>query len=189
MNVTSRPFNAAIDLPRIIDFIVMANQQPERGYVHVGDVLWQRYQNSVFDPAQHVHVWEDADGVFVGFAWHEHPDGIVLQVHPQLRGSGLLEQPMIAWGIAQIDTASSAFDGHLWTRLRDTDVATIAALTRVGFEQDEHYALKMRCSLSDPVAPPQLPPGFVVHEVGGEEEWGSACHVASSCVASFSRHP
>lgn len=173
VNIASRPF-AATDLPRIVDFVVAANQQQgESGYLHVGDVLWRLYQNTVFDPAQHVRVWEDADGALVGFAWHEEPDGVVMQVHPPLRGLGVLEPLMIAWGAAHVDTASPAYDGHLWTRLCDTDSTTIATLATAGFERDESYALKMRYSLDEPLVSPQLPPGFSVRAVGGEDEWAA----------------
>lgn len=174
MVVTSRPFNMATDLSRVVEFITAAyQQQPESGYVHLGDLLWRLYQNTVFDPAQHIRLWETENEQLLGFAWHEEPDGIIVQIHPQLRGVGVLEQPMIEWGATQVDATSSAGDGHLWTRLCDTDSATITALVAAGFERDESYALKMRCVLDASVPPPQVPDGFTIRAVDDEDEWAA----------------
>ena len=172
MPILSRPFDPLTDPARVIEFIAAANQQqPEQGYVHVGDVLWRLYQNSVFDPTQHFRLWEDEEGQLLGFAWHDRPDKILFQIRPDLRGTHLLEPAMLAWGEPLIDTTSPAYDGHLWVSIADTDPSTIATLKALGFERNEWFMVNMRHPLANPVESPPLPPGYTVRAVGDEAEW------------------
>jgi len=61
---------------------------PAGAFWQLGDVVWEMYQNTVFDVRREARLWEE-DGELVGFAWLEEPDGVVMQeVHPRLRGSG-----------------------------------------------------------------------------------------------------
>lgn len=174
MPLVSRPFDPATDLHHVVDFLVTANRlHPRAGYLQLGDLLWRLYQNTVFDPVRHVHLWEDPDGTLLGFAWHEAPDGIIMQVHPELRGGGRLELAMLAWGAAQVDATSSAYDGYLRTRLEDANPAMIASLTTLGFARDDRYLNIMWCSLDDAAIPAQVPPGFKIRAVGSEAEWAA----------------
>lgn len=172
MLIISRPFKAMTDPARVTEFIIHANQQqPERGYVHVGDVLWQLYQNNIFDPTRHFRLWENEDDQLLGFAWFERPDGVFFQIRPDLRGTNLLELSILAWAEPLVDTTSPRYDGHLWTRLCDTDPATIAALMDLGFVRNDWFMVKMRHPLPKPVEPPPLPPGYTVRAVGDASEW------------------
>jgi hypothetical protein len=72
----------------------VTSDEPAGAYWHPGDVVWGMYQNTVFDARRGVRLWEK-DGELVGFGWLEEPDGVVMQVHPRLRGSGLLEREML----------------------------------------------------------------------------------------------
>ena len=83
------------------------------------------YQNTVFDVRREVRLWEE-EGELVGFARLEEPDGVVMQVHPRLRGSGSLEREMLEWA-ARFDPQSStglfkplgtrqAYRGKDWAR-------------------------------------------------------------------------
>jgi len=47
------------------------------------------YQNTLFDARREVRLWEE-EGELIGIALLEEPDGVVMQVHPRLRGSGSL---------------------------------------------------------------------------------------------------
>lgn len=168
----SRPFAESTDLAKVISFMHRINaERPETGYLHVGDVLWQLYQNTVFDPARHSRLWEDQAGELVALALHERPDGVMFQVRPDWRGRDILEPEILAWGATHVDATSPAYDGHLWARIPDTDPDTIASLTRLGFHRDDWFAVNMRHPLTETVTLPTLPPGFTVRAVGEETEW------------------
>lgn len=172
MNYTEHPLNPEQDLPRVMAFMSAAAQsQPETGYLHRGDVLWQLYQNTLFDPQRHFRLWQDEAGEIIALAWHERPDGVTFQVRPDWRGRGHLEPPILAWGETMVDTTASAYDGHLWTRLCEADRATIALLTELGFQRDDWFGVNLYQVLHQPVTPPVLPPGFTVRAVGDENEW------------------
>jgi hypothetical protein len=143
MHVTARPFAGAADLQRMLDFIAPLNaHEALSGYIHAGDVLWRVYQNTLFDPFRSIRLWEDGHGSLLGFAWHEAPDGVLMQVAPNLRGTGLLERPMLAWAAAQVDLTYPNSDGHLWTYAWETDHQTTTFLVRDGFARSDDHALK-----------------------------------------------
>ncbi len=129
------------------------------------------YQNMVFDASRGVRLWEE-DGELVGFAWLEEPDGVVMQVHPRLRGSGLLEGEMLEWAARQTHAVyGEAAGDELWTRIAEDEPRLAALLAELGFERDPDHALKMSRGLDVPITESALPDGWTVREVGGEEEW------------------
>ncbi len=172
MTFTECPFDPEHDLSRVLAFMSAADQaQPETGYLHMGDILWQLYQNTLFDPTRHFRLWQDEAGELLALAWHERPAGVVFQIRPDWRGRGPLEAAILAWAETHIDTTAPAYDGHLKTPLCERDEATVALLTGMGFHRDDWFGVLMRHPLAELVAPPDLPPGFTVRPVGDEEEW------------------
>ena len=144
---------------------------PAGAYWHPGDAVWGIYQNVVFDAPRGVRLWEE-DGELVGFAWLEEPDGVVMQVHPRLRGSGLLEGEMLEWATRQTPAIfGEAAGDELWTRAAEDDHHLAALLAELGFERDPDHALKMSRHLDVPITESALPDGWTVRQVGGEEEW------------------
>jgi len=155
----------------MVDFVVAAADDGQAGYLHLGDVLWGIYHRAVYDPAHSIRLWEDEQGTLLGFAWHEQPDGVVIQVAPRLRGMGMLEREMIAWGATRVDRADPNSDGNLWTRVHNRDTAMVRLLLGDGWARDEMHTLKMRRHLG-PAIPDRLPgEAFAVRPVGGEKEW------------------
>ena len=129
------------------------------------------YQNLVFDAHRGVRLWEE-NGELTGFAWLEEPDGVVMQVHPRLRGSGLLEGEMLEWAARQTRVVyGEQAEGELWTRVAEDDQRLAAFLAELGFERDPDHALMMSRALDTPIAESTPPDGWIVREVGGEEEW------------------
>ena len=144
---------------------------PPGAYWHPGDVIWGMYQNTVFDPRREVRLWEYGDEL-LGFAWLEEPDGVVTQVHPRLRGSGMLEREMLDWAAHQTRAVYGERAGNeLWTRVPEDEPRLPAFLAGSGFVRDPDHALKMFRELDDSLPPPTPPDGWTVREVGGEEEW------------------
>ncbi len=171
MRIRSRPYLDEHDLRQMLDFVVGAANSGAAGYLRLGDVLWGIYHRADYDPAGNIRLWEDAHGLLLGFAWHEEPDGVVMQVAPRLRVTGALEREMIAWGAAQVDRASPNSDGNLWTRVHGRDTETVALLLRGGWTRDEMHTLKMRRDLGLAIPDPLPGETFTVRPVDDEEEW------------------
>ena len=170
--LTSRPYEGEADLLRILTFLSSAmSVAPSGAYWHPGDVIWGMFQNTVFDPRREVRLWEDGDEL-LGFAWLEEPDGVVTQVHPRLRGSGLLEREMLDWAAHQTRAVYGERAGdELWTRVPEDDSRLPAFLAESGFVRDPDHALMMFRELDGSLPRPTLPDGWTVREVGGEVEW------------------
>jgi GNAT superfamily N-acetyltransferase len=129
------------------------------------------YHNPAFDPTREVRLWESR-GELLGFAWLEEPDGVVMQVHPRLRGSGALEDEMLDWAAGQTRAVyGERPEDELWTRVPEDEPRLAAFLSDRGFDRDPDHALKMLKDLRDPPPDPTPPAGWTVREVGGEEEW------------------
>jgi mycothiol synthase len=172
-NAASRPYAGEDDLRRVLSFLSSATSaSPPGAYWHPGDAVWGVYQNTDFDPAREVRLWED-DGGLLGFAWLEDPDGVVMQVHPHLRGSGVLEDEMLDWATCQTRVVYGEEAGdELWTRIPEDDGRLASFLSGRGFERDPDHALKMTQTLNGPPPIPAPPAGWTVREVGDEREWG-----------------
>ena len=168
----SRPYGGEADLRRLMAFLSSAvSAGPQGAYWHPGDVVWGMYQNTVFDPRREVRLWEE-DGELLGFAWLEEPDGVVMQVHPRLRGSGTLEREMLEWAAPQTHAVYGEQDeDELWTRVAEDEPRLDELLAGLGFARDPDHALKMIRTLDDPLPERAPPDGWSVREVGGEGEW------------------
>ena len=161
-----------MDLPPILDFLSAATATgPPGAYWHPGDAVWATYQNTVSDPTREVRLWEGG-GDLLGFAWLEEPDGVVMQVHPRLRGTGALEGEMLDWAARGTRDAYGERAGdELWTRIPEDETRLVAFLIRRGFERDPFHALKMLRNLDGPIPQLTLRAGWTVREVGGEDDW------------------
>ena len=170
--MTSRPCEGRSDLQRMLEFLSSATSAaPQGAYWHPGDVVWGMCQNTVFDPRREVRLWEDGDEL-LGFAWLEEPDGVVMQVRPRLRGTGILESEMLDWAARQTHAVYGERAGdELWTRIPEDEPRLAAFLTGLGFVKDPDYASKMYRDLDSPLPEPASPDGWTVREVGGEGEW------------------
>lgn len=142
-----------------------------QAYLHPGDVVWGMFQNTVFDPRREVRLWEDGGGL-AGFAALEAPDGVLMQVHPRLRGAGVLEEEMLGWAARQTRVVyGDPEEDELWTRASEDEPRLDALLTGLGFERDGDHALKMLRGLGGPLPDAAPPAGWTVREVGGAAGW------------------
>lgn len=172
--LSSRPY-ADADLPRVVAFL-QATGGPERGYDHVGDFLWRLYQNTVFDPARDIRLWDDEHGGLLAIAWFEEPDGVTMDVHPSFQGSGVLEGPILEWAASHPARLDGV--GELWTwGWERGDDRLVAYLATRGFARDPFHMLAMRRDLSAPIPDAPLPHGWSVRAVGGEEEWAERVEI------------
>jgi ribosomal protein S18 acetylase RimI-like enzyme len=171
---SSRPFRDHADLLRLRDFLSAASAAAEQpSFWHIGDLIWGVYQNTVFDPAASIRLWEGDDGELLGFGWLEDPDGVSWQIHPRLRGSGALEQQILAWAAERGQARADVAPRELWAKACDSDLAVRALLEQWGFTRDDFHYLLLRRDLGAPIPAPALPAGWSVRHVGGEAEWSA----------------
>jgi hypothetical protein len=80
------------------------------------------YQNTVFDPSRELRLWDDT-GMLPGFSRLQEPAGVLMQVHPRLRGSSVvLEDEMLDWAARQIRVVyGERVDKELWTRVPEDE--------------------------------------------------------------------
>ena len=184
--LTPRPYAGDADRDRIRDFLVAATaaSAPPYRYWHVGDLLWGIYQKT---PSS-THTRASISGRTRAASWWP-KSGLrsrasAAQVAPALRGSGAVEETILRWAEERARAAGSP---TLTVRAFAGDSAAVDLLARHGFIRDERtpaalikkwgYApdgygyAHMARDLRQPIAEPDLPPGWSVHAVGGEQEW------------------
>jgi mycothiol synthase len=168
---SSRPFGGEADLALMRNFLSRAaSVSPPQHYFHPGDVLWLLYRDPGYDPRTEVRLWKDSMGGLIGFAWLEEPDGVVMQVRPDLRGLGPVEEAMLGWAAERLADSGRNPDGELWTRAISEDAKLDALLVLMGFGRDPDHALKMHQGLDTATPEPDLPEGWTVRPVDGERE-------------------
>ena len=150
MRILSRFFGGEADVRRMRAFLSAARldgSQP--GYWHVGDLLWRLYQNTIFDPFTSLRLWEKDDGELLGFVCYSPLEWVDVQVHPRLRGNGLVEEQMLAWAEEYRLELPAKEDGtrSLQTGGLDIDPQRVAFLERHGFERILPVFLRLRQGL------------------------------------------
>ncbi len=180
MSYTTRMYARTVDRDRIAQFLSEVGVgEPRPGYWHPGDLILGMYQNTVFDPATSLRLWEDATtGALLGVTWLE-TGGVAGEVETQLaptarataEGEAIVAQAL-AW--ARRTTRRRGVT-RLWARARDSDSWGVALLAQHGFTRDDQHAgyVHFRRSFmqDDPLPTPPLPDGFSVRAVGGADEW------------------
>jgi ribosomal protein S18 acetylase RimI-like enzyme len=180
MPIVSRPYRGDADLHRMRDLIVAASADgAQPNYWHVGDLLWGMYQNTIFDPFQHVRLWEREDGALLGFAWLRPPSMLESEVDPRYDESVMLAEQMLAWGELHRRALPEDADGQrlFHTSARADDPDRIALLQLHGFTRDDHHLLHMHRDLDRPIPDLAPPVGFVVRHVGDEAEWAERVEI------------
>lgn len=145
------------------------SNSPPQSYWHPGDLIWTLFQNTRFDPHESIRLWESSSEL-LGFALLEEPDGVILQVHPGLKGSGILEEEMLLWASERLSDPERNPEAEIWTRALDSDSRFLELLAEHGFRRDEDHAVKMRHRM-DSIPSDPAPEGWTVRAVCGEEEW------------------
>lgn len=188
MAITERPYRDDADRDRMLRFLSAANvaDAPRRRYWHPGgDIIWNMYQNTEFDPYASFQLWEE-DSELVGIGWLEEPADFTFQVHPRLLGDEALAEAMLAWGIRRSAHASGESGDALRVYVRSQFAEHVALLERHGYVRDTrtplrlverrgyspdgYYMVHFQRDLRD-LPEPEAPADWVVRPVGGEDEW------------------
>lgn len=173
MQITNRLYGLPDDLARMRRFLTDAQRECGFGpYMHVGDLVWRMYQNTVFDPAQNILLMFE-DEMLVGFAWYYPPNTVEFQVHPRLRGTGLLETPMLEWarGRWRECHADGQARAPLITNAVDDASGLQEFLRANGFQARGKYLLLLESKFDVPLAPIQVEEGITVHGVSHADQF------------------
>lgn len=133
----------------------------------VGDLDWWRWTENQGDGIQHAHLWFDGDDL-IAFALLGLGQ-VDLLVHPHHRE---VEQLMLIWAEEQPSVRSVDKQGsaaiHAWSF--DGDRQRVDLLRRAGYERTtEALCFRQRANLTD-VPNPELPHGFHIRSVTGEQD-------------------
>ncbi len=164
MPIRSRPYSGKDDLR-----LMQALQQEvwavdrERTHAHVGDLAWMT--TSVQRAEEWTRrLWLDG-GRCVAWAWIAGGTRLDHEVHPDLRG-GPLHEEVLDW----FETAATA--DAAWTAwVVEGDPVTVPLLERRGFALPGEPDLLLHVRELDlPVPTPEVPDGFRLRTVRGEED-------------------
>jgi len=166
MTSTARPYLHPQDFPRLTAFLSQVRTDVQQAhYLHVGDLTWQMFHMlGAYQPADLVHIWEDAQEHMLGFVLlYPAYGGFDLQLHPQHRG-GPLETEMLQWAERHLPSIDSRF-----TLVNNHDTLRVTLLREHGYLPDgEWFYVERRLNAALPQ--PALPPGFTLRSVADDED-------------------
>ena len=171
MSITMRPLTNEQDIQRIIElrhFCITpenVNNYPEVSDLH--EMLAPAKQDTY-----QVQLWDDIDGTLLAFGILDTAFcNLYFYVHPEKQGSSI-ESAIVAWALEQMRVIGQQQNKHvtLDVSCRENDTRKMALLEQHGFMRQEEQTLRMQRSLHNPVPAPQLPEGFIVRQLQGEQE-------------------
>lgn len=167
MPITSRPYtdNDLLLLQAALTFWIQVSG--DCGYCHVGDIPERFYTATCDDlpAAERVHIWEDAQGIIIGFALDLRFDNAFeVYTSPAYRGTDV-ERAMLQSTaertrhlMQQIGREETSVIIDVW----DCDTARMEILKQLGFEEYRVWGHLTERRLSAPIPEPQLPGGFTI---------------------------
>ncbi|MBN1810331.1 MAG: GNAT family N-acetyltransferase, partial [Anaerolineae bacterium] len=123
------------------------------------------------DVQDNTRLWLGADGELVGFAFVDQYANLRFEIDRQAAPPDI-ESEMIGWGVACMQRVAVE-RGEACTldaSCSEDDSERIALLERHGFVRQEIRSLHLVRSLSEPIPAPQVPVGFGLRHVTGEQE-------------------
>jgi len=148
--VAARPADRIIDYPSPVDL---------REILALGNVQ------------DNTRLWFDAEGQIVAFAFVDHYNNLRFEINSQAAQPDT-ESEIVTWGVECIRRAMQERNESLTldASCRDDDAERIALLERHGFVMQEMRSLQIVRSLDGPIRRPQVPTGFSIRHVAGEQE-------------------
>jgi mycothiol synthase len=175
--LTPRRYRDDTDLARILDLTRAGAVDGARStYYQVGDVLWRMYQHplDVWDPREHLVLWEDDAGALAAFAELDvTARALLLQLHHALRaapGAADALDAMLAW--AERQTTPTPDEGempwmypYLQLEALEDDALYVAALERRGYAREERALLVFQRPLEATEPAAALPEGWAIRSM------------------------
>lgn len=120
---------------------------------------------------QNTRLWLDEQGQLRAFAYVDPYHNLRFELD-QSAATPQVEAEIVAWGeaclreVVQTGGDPLTLDGSC----REDDQARIAFFERHGFERQPERSLHLERRLDEPLPAPELPPGFAIRPVSGDEE-------------------
>jgi ribosomal protein S18 acetylase RimI-like enzyme len=131
-----------------------------------GDAAWQMYQHPNKLDEVRIRLWLEGDHA-VAWGWLWLPATLVLLTHPALRRH--LVEDVLDWFEAAARPESG--EHPLSVQVLESDVLTVDAVTRRGYRPAADGVMSQLVTpLSPPPAEPELPHGYRVRTVRGDED-------------------
>jgi ribosomal protein S18 acetylase RimI-like enzyme len=129
---------------------------------HVGDLPWRMYQHLDKLSEVRVRLWLDAAGRPRAWAWLWPKGELDFQLHPDSAG---LVGDVLQW------LESTAQENVITAWALEAHEETVAGLERAGYMLDEgSWGEHMLASLSEQLGRPQVPDGYQLRTVQGDED-------------------
>ncbi len=172
-----RPYNGGIGLPKILQFVgecnVLANFC---GCFHPGDIC-HYLSNSLRgrDLEQYFHIYEDVEGQILGIVmlYPARQSRYNVLIHPRYRENEL-ESSLVTWAEQRtqiILQAAGSNSSWIGSEVMNCDTMLRNILQAQGYVATGGPAFYFTIrSLQIPIPESNLPPGFTIRNVAGEEE-------------------
>ncbi|MEU4829893.1 GNAT family N-acetyltransferase [Streptosporangium sp. NPDC023615] len=184
-NVVARPYGGPSDLRRMQDLVRAAWHAA--ALPHVGGLAWSRFQHVDREAEWPTMLWERG-GETLAWGWAMPPGELELFVHPEHPG---LADEVLDWfhgagsgGGAGAGSGGGAA-GETAVTILTGEERLAAALARHGYRPgpaDAPFQVRMSRDLSD-LPEPEVPPGFTMRHVRGEEDVAERVAVHRSAFA------
>jgi mycothiol synthase len=166
---TSRSYVDPADLPAMLDLVrarpaARALEYP--GLADLQEIL------AVAHLRETVHLWETSAGRLVGFAIFnrgENYASLNMEI-AEAEDDETIGEQMIAWAESFYREQYHGSAAALSSGAVETNLTRIALLECHGFTRQEGSALHMERDLSQPIPLPQVPLGFTIRCLAGDEE-------------------
>jgi mycothiol synthase len=165
-HIFSREYRGGKDFQAMIDFTTRV-RPPQHRNDYPGRVDLEEAFATVMAP-KNTRLWFTADNLI---AW-VHVDGynnLLWELDPLYDGQLGIE--ILKWGEECVRrNLSNVENGTLYAHCRESDAERITFLKQQGFNQLEDTTITLLRSLSEDIAEPVLPPGFIIRPILGTHE-------------------
>ncbi len=144
---------------------------------------------ALHDGCADARLWVDCAGVPLAFAMIWEGDILIYSALPRACDE-VLEARMICWGMERVRAAAERHGERSipCIPVRDDDLRRMALLARLGLRCEEWCVVRMQRRLTDPIAVPCVPPGFVLRPVASEIEVPALVDVHHAAFATAAEH-
>jgi mycothiol synthase len=167
--LTSRLYTGAADLEALID--LLAATKPAGRITDYPSIVDLQEMLGTPVTQANTRLWEDAEGQVVAFALVDAYNNLCFEIAAGTAESDV-EAQMIDWGVECLRRVAQKHSEPITldASCNEDDAGRIALLERHGFVPQTARSLRMARPLDAPIPALQVPAGFVVRPVAGEQE-------------------
>ena len=170
----SRPYENLSDFEKMVALVIHIKRDAHYlPHFHLGDLSWQIYRYSWFNPHQNIYLWEDDDNRLIAFTLYQRRNRFEFEIDPMSQNAEMMRQ-MLVWAEQRqkiaIQQGEEGADQPLQTVTFEDDVVNIAAIEAHGLTFRGPLLFYNSRSLNDPIAEMALPNGFELHHTLSEQD-------------------